>query len=133
MIIAGQKVKQGHVYFLLILLFIAALSIMKSLEIRTTDILIVECYVGGDKHLHFYLAFILGFTSMVSSYRKIWGLFTIRFISLIWVFGTDELIQCFFQSRKPSLMDFLVDCFGMVCSFILYQILFQLSERRKNN
>lgn len=122
--------KKGYFYFLFCLVIVTSLSLMKSYEIYTTKILTVECYVGGDKFLHFYFSVILGFSAMISNSRRFFHLFGFRVLLLVGVFCSDELIQQLFPSRKSSLSDFIVDCSGVICAVVIYQLINLVLSKR---
>jgi VanZ family protein len=118
-----------HRLFILAVVFLVALagSMSKSFSLHAEYVYAVEKLVGGDKHLHFLMSFLIGYTITWATPLSIRSLF---FNSVGWpVFAalslvvSDEVIQVFFPSREFSVYDLAANVSGVLCGILIYKLL----------
>ncbi|MDC0612062.1 hypothetical protein OAP63_15115, partial [Vibrio sp.] len=88
--------KIENVVFLLLTLAVILVSLLKSNEIFIVNILVVECKLGGDKYLHFYLSILLGVAAMFRCSKRYLNIIGHRVLILFILFFGDEFTQLFF-------------------------------------
>ena len=119
------KSKLNFLLFIFYAVFLAALTIFKSLKIFTPELAFIEASLGGDKLEHFFLALLLS----LLVWPVVWGFNDGRLPKVIVTFFTllllvfalllDELHQFFISSRHFDWQDIAFGVAGLLVGLIL--------------
>lgn len=102
------------------------LTVCKSAEIFLPYIYQLERTLGGDKWMHFVLAFFLGLT-LCAAFSRYWLKFFVPLVALILVL--DELHQYFIATRRFEWWDTAFGLSGFLLAVIAFEILLLLKSQ----
>ncbi len=117
------------VIFLILFSLCGLVSVFKSAGIFAHQIMQLEWTVGGDKHLHFMVAFTLGLASVwviPRNMRNFFGLCGIPTLILYIAVIADECSQYYLPRREFSLLDMATNVAGVSIGVIGYSLLCNL-------
>lgn len=128
--ISSQLTHLRKYLFAFTLILVLLGTIAKSLSFFKEEILWIEFLLGGDKELHFFVAFILTISASMSYWpqEKFWSRQVIIGLGISSLMLLEELSQLFLATRTFSFNDWLYGIWGMLAAFIVVN-LFTLDKR----